>query len=133
MRLPVTLLIILLLALPSSVLAGEFVRQVNHARVERDLERVAQDHDWKACADRAARRFRRQGYIEHPTSCAQRIANEYGLAGENLAMAWSIKRCIRAFLRHPSHRTVLLGDWDYITVGSALDREGYTYFVVLFH
>src|SRR3989304_9001531 len=106
MRRFIVLLVVLSLLLPTSALAGKFVHEVNRARARQDLDRVLQDHEWKPCADRAARRFRRQGYIKHTTVCAQRIANRYGIAGEALAMAWSIRRAVRALLHSPAHRAI---------------------------
>ena len=130
----VALVVLGLVAAPIAAAADledAVVREINRVRVERDLGRLRAHEGLAAAADRWSQAMASAGDLAHSLTLGDRLkaaAPNQEIWAENLAWmplggpVTTARRTVRAWLRSPPHRAVLLmGRLDLVGVGTMAD------------
>lgn len=116
-----------------------FVRLMNDARTSRDLRALSPSPDVAAVARRWSRRMAADGTLRHNPEVGRQLTVEWTRWGENVGWASGggdlgavTRRLHRGFMDSPGHRANILGRFNQVGVGVALDRSGTMWATMVF-
>jgi hypothetical protein len=108
-----------------------FVNRLNAERTAHGLAPVQVYSDLVDDARAQAQAMRERGTIFHNPNLAAATADWLGL-GENVGVGASVGSLHEAFMRSPSHRANILGDYNYVGVGVAEGPDDLLWVTVVF-
>jgi hypothetical protein len=112
---------------------AEFVAAMNQSRSAAGLAPLTVHNDLVAGARAHTAEMIATGTIFHSTSGElASVTTGWSVLGENVGKGPNVSVLHRAFMESPSHKANILGDFDRVGVGVALDAESKMYVTVLF-
>jgi hypothetical protein len=112
---------------------AEFVAAINQSRSAAGLAPLTVHGDLVAGARAHTAEMIPTGTIFHSTSGQlASVTSGWSVLGENVGKGPNVSVLHRAFMESPSHKANILGDFDRVGVGVALDAESKMYVTVLF-
>jgi uncharacterized protein YkwD len=124
---------------PDKSLTEDVLEQTNKFRKSKglpalvmndDLNDIAQKHSAAMASGRVA--FGHNGFKQREKEAKKKVPSAYGFA-ENVAYgATSGKEVVTMWKNSPGHRRNILGNYKYIGIGTAKDRQGNIYFTQVF-
>lgn len=112
---------------------SEFVAAINQSRSAAGLAPLSVHGDLVAGARAHTAEMIPTGTIFHSTSGQlAAVTTGWSVLGENVGKGPDVSVLHRAFMDSPSHKANILGDYDRVGVGVALDAESRMYVTVLF-
>lgn len=112
---------------------AEFVAAINQSRSAAGLAPLSVHGDLVAGARAHTAEMIPTGTIFHSTSGQlAAVTTGWSVLGENVGKGPNVSVLHRAFMESPSHKANILGDFDRVGVGVALDAESRMYVTVLF-
>lgn len=116
-----------------------FLRLMNDARTARDLRPLSASPGVAAVARRWSRRMAADGTLRHNPEVGRQLPLEWTRWGENVGwasgggdLAAVTRRLHRGFMDSPGHRANILGRFNQVGVGVALDRSGTMWATMVF-
>lgn len=112
---------------------AEFVAAINQSRSAAGLAPLTVHNDLVAGARAHTAEMIPTGTIFHSTSGQMAsVTTGWSVLGENVGKGPNVSVLHKAFMESPSHKANILGDFDRVGVGVALDAESKMYVTVLF-
>ena len=112
---------------------AEFVAAINQSRSAAGLAPLTVHNDLVAGARAHTAEMIPTGTIFHSTSGQlASVTTGWSVLGENVGKGPNVSVLHKAFMESPSHKANILGDFDRVGVGVALDAESKMYVTVLF-
>ena len=112
---------------------AEFVAAINQSRSAAGLAPLTVHGDLVAGARTHTAQMIPTGTIFHSTSGQlAAVTTGWSVLGENVGKGPDVSVLHRAFMESPSHKANILGDFDRVGVGVALDAESKMYVTVIF-
>ncbi len=110
-----------------------FVAQINASRSANGLAPLAVDAKLRTHARDHTEEMMAAGYIFHSSGAELSAAGSPGwtVLGENVGVGGTVSSLHQAFMDSPTHRDNILGDFNYVGVGSGT-KDGTLYVTVLF-
>jgi len=112
---------------------GEFLAKINAARSENGLGLLQIDDGLESHARSHTLGMIDASELYHSTSAELRAAGgqDWDKIGENVGRGQSPNSLHNAFMNSPGHRDNILGDYNYVGIGTG-SRDGYLYVTVVF-
>jgi hypothetical protein len=112
---------------------AEFVAAINQSRSSAGLAPLTVHGDLVAGARAHTAQMIPTGTIFHSSSSQlSSVTTGWSVLGENVGKGPSVAVLHQAFMESPSHKANILGDFDRVGVGVALDADSRIYVTVLF-
>jgi uncharacterized protein YkwD len=128
-----------LFTFPDKSLVDDVLEQTNRFRKSKglpalvmkdDLNEIAQKHSADMASGRVT--FGHNGFKQREKQAMKKVSSASAFA-ENVAYgATSGKEVVTMWKNSPGHRRNILGDYKYIGIGTAKDRQGNIYFTQVF-
>lgn len=127
------------IGLSSSVAADSgteqgFLSKINAERSSRGLVTLTVDSNLRAHARNHTADMIAAGEIFHSTASELRAAAGTGWTklGENVGRGGTVDSLHDAFMNSPSHKQNILGDYNYVGIGTGTNEDGVLYVTVVF-
>ncbi len=121
-------------AAPPATAVGEasgFVSRINSARAGAGLDALEVYWDLTDDARRHTAEMVEAGEIFHSANLGG-VTSGWWALGENVGVGGDVAGLHEAFMASPPHRQNILGDFNYVGVGTAYSEDGYLYVTVIF-
>lgn len=113
---------------------SEFVSKINSSRAANGLPPLTVDGNLRSYARQHTAEMIESGTIYHSSSGELAAAGGTGwdVMGENVGKGGTPTSLHKAFMDSPSHRANILGDFNFVGVGTGTSEDGYLYVTVIF-